>query len=179
MTGPQLLPFAILHANNESNISRTYNPGDKLVIDLVEYVTIPNLFTLNAPTNDEFAVTVPGVYQVVMNLNVGWQPGVTGPDMIAVGIVQSDSAETVVGLNAWQPTETLGAPPSSVHATGIGRIHASGTNTFSIQNLGTGGIQVVDLSPTNTISNTYNTQVAMDISLLYVGPYTPFNPDGT
>ena len=164
-TGPQQLPFAILHSGQLADVAST----DSLPIELLQYQSEPFVI-LN---NNTFALTLPGVYQVILNLNVSWvdtPPG--GPLAFAVQNVNENT--TIIGLNGYQAAYVAGSDDVSTHITGIGRLHSDGTDVFHVVNINTQAIRLISVNSNFTTSSTYNTSTTMDISILWVAPYTPF-----
>ncbi|WP_326513650.1 hypothetical protein [Clostridium intestinale] len=164
-TGPQQLPFAILHSGQITDVAST----DPLPIELLQYQS-ENFVILN---NNTFALTLPGVYQVIINLNASWVETPPG-DPLAFAVQNVNDNTTIIGLNGYQASYVAGSDTVSTHITGIGRLHSDGTDVFHVVNINTQSIRLISVNSNFTTSSTYNTSTTMDISILWVAPYTPF-----
>lgn len=96
--------------------------------------------------------------------------------MLAFGVMDNDLPTVMIGLNVYQPPNALQYTNNSSLVTGIGRLHADGTKTFSIQFLNEDGTAATAIANLLGAPSGYgvNAQVSMDMNLLWVYPYVPY-----
>ncbi|WP_185967683.1 collagen-like protein [Clostridium sp. HBUAS56010] len=170
-TGPQQLPFAIIHSSVEPSEPLVIASGGTIPAQILEYESVPFIVS----DSESFSMTIPGVYQVILNINVGWQTEPIPNRMLSLGIQQDGEGTTLIGLNGFQSYFTTSEEEfPTVHITGIGRLHTDGTAVFRILNLGFDPVYMFSVNPFDTTSNTYNTSTSLDMSILWVAPFTPF-----
>lgn len=125
----------------------------------------------------DFLIKYPGVYHTTMNMNISWFNEPENYDMLAVGVFDNDLPTVMIGLNVYiPPGESVQYQIPSTHVTGIGRLHADGTKTFSIQFLNATGSAQTNSARLIGASGDYgvNAKVNMDMNLLWVHPYVPY-----
>ncbi|WP_318527535.1 collagen-like domain-containing protein [Shouchella tritolerans] len=171
---PDMLPYALLHSTNTNS-------------NIAIGTTIPIPFTHIGYQTDEiielqengqyFLIKVPGIYHVVLNMNVAWSTAPSDLRVLVFGVMDDQvTDQAMIGINVYQPSDEVQPLPASVHATGIGRLHADGNKRFYVTNLnastGSATTGWTHAQPQHTsVPNSILAQVTMDLNLLWIAPY--------